>query len=279
MATATTAEALEHAGPLDGEGLLGFLAARAVAGVEQVEGATYRRGLALPHGPGVVAMHLADGRASWELEAGDERDAAEARRRCRAILGLDADPAEIGAVLGADALLAPLVEANPGRRVPGTADPGEIAVRAVLGQQVSVAAARTQAARLAERCGAPLPETVAAVTRLFPAPAALAGLDPESLPMPRARGRSLVALAAALRDGLDPRDRDAFLALPGIGPWTADYVALRCGDPDVLLETDLGVRRALERLGGPADPAALRRRAEAWRPWRSYAVLHLWGHA
>ncbi len=198
------------------------------------------------------------------------------RELCRTLLDADAEPAAVDAALGADPLLRELVAAAPGRRVPGCADPAELAVRAVLGQQVSVAAARTQAGRLAERCGERLAEPAGAVTHLFPAPAALAGLDPETLPMPRARGRALVEMAAAMADGLDPRDRAAFLALRGVGPWTADYVAMRCGDRDVLLETDLGVRRGFARL---ADPAALVRRAEAWRPWRSYAVQHLWSLA
>ena len=267
--------ALAFTPPLDTGALLAFFAARAVPGVEQVDGATYRRSVRLPHGPAVIAVEATPDRVSWALEAGDERDAAAAERACRAVLDLGADPAAVDGALQGDPLLAPLVAAAPGRRVPGVADPGEIAIRAVLGQQVSVAAARTQAGRLVERCGEPLPAAAGAVTHLFPAPAALAALDPDALPMPRARGRSLTALAAALARGLDPRDRAAFLALPGIGPWTADYVAMRCGDPDVLLETDLGVRRGYERLGG----GDLRRRAERWRPWRSYAVQHLWGLA
>ena len=193
----------------------------------------------------------------------------------RALLDADADPAAIDAALAADPLLRELVAARPAAACPGCVDPAEIAVRAVLGQQVSVAAARTQAARLTERCGERLPEPAGAVTHLFPAPAALAALDPEELPMPRARGRALVAMAAALADGLDPRDRAAFLALRGIGPWTADYVAMRCGDRDVLLETDLGVRRGLR----PDRRRRAVRRAEAWRPWRSYAVQHLWSLA
>jgi AraC family transcriptional regulator of adaptative response / DNA-3-methyladenine glycosylase II len=163
--------------------------------------------------------------------------------------------------------------------VPGCVDAREIAVRAVLGQQVSVAAARTQAARLAERCGDPLPVPCGAVTRLFPAPEALAELDPWELPMPRARGRALVGLAAALAAGLDARDRSQLLELPGIGPWTADYVAMRCGDRDVLLETDLGIRRGAQALGHSGEPAALLRDAEPWRPWRSYAAQHLWSAA
>jgi AraC family transcriptional regulator of adaptative response / DNA-3-methyladenine glycosylase II len=234
--------------------MLEFFAVRAVPGVEEVAGGRYRRSVRLAHGPAVVA----DG----ALEAGDPRDADEAARLWRALIDADADTERIDATLGSDPLLRALVAAAPGIRVPGCVDPGEIAIRAVLGQQVSVAAARTQAARLVERCGEPLEAPV--------------GLDPETLPMPRARGRALVTLAAAMADGLDPRDRDALLALPGIGPWTADYVAMRCGDPDVLLETDLGVRRALRALGGPDD---LPRHAERWRPWRSYAVQHLWSRA
>ena len=228
----------------------------------------YRRSVRLAHGPAV----LADG----VLETGDPRDSEEAAALWAALTDAGADTEEIDAALGSDPLLHDLVAAAPGTRVPGCVEPGEIAIRAVLGQQVSVAAARTQAARLVERCGEPLPQPAGAVTRLWPEPDALAALDPETLPMPRARGRTVVALAAALADGLDARDREALMALPGIGPWTADYVAMRCGDPDVLLETDLGVRRGLRALGGPDD---LVRHAERWRPWRSYAVQHIWSQA
>jgi AraC family transcriptional regulator of adaptative response / DNA-3-methyladenine glycosylase II len=215
-------------------------------------------------------VDLAGGCPVARLETGDPRDEPEAVARCRDLLDLDADPLAVDAALGADPLLRELVRAAPGRRVPGCVDAAEIAFRAVLGQQVSVAAARTQATRLTERLGEPLPAPSGAVTHLFPAPAALAELDPEELPMPRARGRSLVGLAAALADGLDPRDREALLSLRGIGPWTADYVAMRCGDPDIALETDLGVRRGLARLGADDHDT------DRWRPWRSYAVMHLW---
>lgn len=268
---------LSHRAPLHGESLLRFFAARAVGGVEEVEGSTYRRSVCLTHGPAILSIDLLDDGVSAELLAGDERDAGQAEHTCRALLDLDADPAAVDGTLAADPLLRDLVSAAPGRRVPGCVDAGEIAIRAVLGQQVSVAAARTQAARLVERCGEALPDPIGSVTHLFPAPAALAALDPEQLPMPRSRGRALVRLAGALAGGLDARDRDALLALPGIGPWTADYVAMRCGDRDVLLETDLGVRRALRRLGRPE--AQLERHADRWRPWRSYAVQHLWSVA
>ncbi len=267
---------LRAALPLHAPSLLAFFAARAVAGVEEVDGTTYRRSVRLPHGPGVVAIELGGERPAWRLERGDSRDEAAAAELCATLADAGADPCAVDDALSADPLLRELVTAAPGRRVPGCVDPAELAVRAVLGQQVSVAAARTQVARLTERCGEPLPAPSGTVTHLFPAPAALAELDAEQLPMPRARGRSLVEMAAALAAGLDPREREAFIALRGIGPWTADYVAMRCGDPDVLLETDLGVRRGFAGIG---DPAALVRRAEAWRPWRSYAVQHLWSLA
>ena len=267
---------LECRTPLHAASLLGFFAARAVPGVEAIDGTTYRRSVRLPHGPGVIALDLGDGRPRWAPERGDPRDEAAGEALCRTLVDAGADPAVIDTALAADPLLEGLVAEAPGRRVPGCVDPAEIAVRAVLGQQVSVAAARTQAGRLTEQCGERLPEPCGAVTHLFPSPRALAALDPEQLPMPRARGRALTGMAAAFAGGLDPLDRPAFLALKGIGPWTADYVAMRCGDADVLLETDLGVRRGFARI---ADPAQLTRSAEAWRPWRSYAVQHLWSLA
>jgi AraC family transcriptional regulator of adaptative response / DNA-3-methyladenine glycosylase II len=182
-------------------------------------------------------------------------------------------------------VIGPLVRRTPGLRVPGHVDGNEIAVRAVLGQQVSVAGARTVAARLTAAHGRPLaaPDEATGLTHLFPDAATLAALDPDDLPMPRARGRALVGLCAALADGsirLDrgaDRDgvRDALLALPGIGPWTADYIALRAlGHPDVFLPTDIGIRDALRGLD--RDPTTAAALAESWRPWRSYAQLHLW---
>jgi AraC family transcriptional regulator of adaptative response / DNA-3-methyladenine glycosylase II len=159
--------------------------------------------------------------------------------------------------------------------VPGAVDGAELAVRAVLGQQVSLRAAATLAGRLVAAVGEPLAAPVGGVTHLFPAPAAIAGLDPADLPMPRARARTLLGLAGALADGLDLREVGT---LPGIGPWTAGYIALRAlGDRDVFLAGDLGVRRALERLGADPRPRAAAALAERWRPYRSYAMHHLWG--
>jgi AraC family transcriptional regulator of adaptative response / DNA-3-methyladenine glycosylase II len=182
----------------------------------------------------------------------------------RAILRLDADPDAILARLGDDPLLGPSVRAAPGRRIPGHPDPGELAVRALLGQQISVAAARTLAGRLVAMAGEPLERPIGGITHRFPMPEPLAALDPETLPMPRARARALVGMAG----------KPFGTHLPGVGPWTAAYVALRSGDDDAFLPTDLGVKHGLAALG--ADPAQAEELAEAWRPYRGYAVAHLW---
>jgi AraC family transcriptional regulator, regulatory protein of adaptative response / DNA-3-methyladenine glycosylase II len=247
---------LDHHPALDAREPIGFLARRAVPGVEEVSDGVYRRSLA----DGSVLTITSDAVVDGDAEA------------ARAILRLAADPDAIEAALGSDALLGPLVRAAPGRRVPGHPDRAELAVRALLGQQVSVAAARTLAGRLVAELGEPLVEQRGGVTHRFPTPAALATLDPERLPMPRARGRALVGLAAALAAG-EPVDE----RLPGIGPWTTAYVALRSGDDDAFLPTDLGVRHGLTALG--ADPRRAVELAEAWRPYRGFVVAHLWAAA
>jgi AraC family transcriptional regulator, regulatory protein of adaptative response / DNA-3-methyladenine glycosylase II len=271
--------------PLDAESLLAFLGQRAVAGVEAYDGATYRRSLGLPHGHGIVACGATPGGVSASFRLADPRDLAPAVARVRRLLDLDADPAAVLDVLGADPMLAPAVRARPGLRIPGCVDAHEVLVRAVAGQQVSVAGARTVVGRLVAAHGVRLALADPELTHVFPTPDALAGVDPTRLSMPRARGATLVGACAALADGrlvLDPGvDRDAaraaLLDLPGIGPWTAGYVAMRgLGDPDVMLEADLGVRHAVEALGGEGTPRAIAARAHAWRPWRSYAVAHLW---
>lgn len=288
---------LRHRAPLDATGLLAFLGVRAVPGVEAWDphagggAGTYRRVLDLPHGPAVaeLAPASAGDHVACTLRLTDLRDLAAAVQRCRRLLDLDADPVAVDEALAADPLLAPLVARDPGRRVPGAVDGAELAVRAVLGQQVSVAGARTLAGRLTAALGEPLPELLAdaELTHAFPSAAALAAADPATLPLTRARAHALTTLckAAAADDGslaLDPgadraATRERLLALPGIGPWTAEYVAMRAlGDPDAFPVTDLGVRRALERLGAPGEARAATARAERWRPWRTYAVQHLW---
>jgi AraC family transcriptional regulator, regulatory protein of adaptative response / DNA-3-methyladenine glycosylase II len=228
--------------------MIEFLARRAVPGVEEVVDGVYRRS-------------LADG-SILELGPGDE--VAGDPGAARAILRPDTNPDAILARLGDDPLLGASVRAAPGRRIPGHPDPAELAVRALLGQQISVAAARTRAGRLVAMAGEPLARPSGGVTHRFPTPAALAALDPDTLPMPRSRARALVGMAG----------KPFGVHLPGIGPWTAAYVALRSGDDDAFLPTDLGVKHGLAALG--ADPARAEELAEAWRPYRGYAVAHLW---
>jgi AraC family transcriptional regulator, regulatory protein of adaptative response / DNA-3-methyladenine glycosylase II len=258
--------------------VLRFLALRAIPGLEDAGGEVYRRSLRLEHGAGV--MEVSPGGTRLSLD--DERDRPRAEALRRRLLDLDADTARIDADLGRDPLLAPLVRRHPGLRVPRTTDGFELAVRAVLGQQVTLAAARRIGARLVSLYGDPLATPAGEVTHLFPAPAALVEADSLELGIPRARAGALRALAEAVLDGrVDLRPgvdaERALLALPGIGPWTASYVAMRAlGDDDAFPPGDAAVRRALERLGRDGSPAAAQRLAEDWRPWRSYALMHLW---
>lgn len=271
--------------PLNPDNLFGHLAATAVPGVEEWRDGSYRRTLRLPYGHGIVALTPAPDHIACRLTLSDLRDLTVAISRCRRLLDLDADPVAIDDQLRRDPVLAPLVDKAPGRRVPRTVDEAEFAVRAVLGQQVSTAAARTHAARLVTAHGEPVDDPEGGLTHLFPAPEALAALDPESLAMPRTRRTTFATLVRRLADGelhlgveSDwPQSRAQLLALPGFGPWTADVIAMRAlGDPDAFLPTDLGIRRAARELGLPSTPAALTARAASWRPWRAYAVQYLW---
>jgi len=271
--------------PLSPEGLFGHLAATAVPGVEEVAGDTYRRTLRLARGPGVVALRPTPDHVACRLVVTDLRDLASAIHRCRWLLDLDADPVAVDEVVGADPALAPLVAKAPGRRVPRCVEGAELAIRAVLGQQVSTAAARTVAARLVAERGEPVADPAGSLSHLFPTPAALEGVAPA---MPAGRRRTLDAMVDALASGrldLGPGcDRDeamaALGAIGGVGPWTAQVIAMRgLGDPDAFPSTDLGVRRAGEALGLGATPAGLEARAERWRPWRAYAVQYLWSTA
>ncbi|MCX4749780.1 helix-turn-helix domain-containing protein [Kitasatospora sp. NBC_01287] len=296
---------------------------------------TYRRTLVLPHGHAIAEVDSlpvdslpvgslqvdplavtarearpgAAGRAAgvpadrgWldcRLRLTDLRDLTTAVHRLRALFDLDADPQTVADQLGRHPALGPVVARRPGLRSPGHVDPHELAVRAVLGQQITVAAARTLAGRLAVRYGAPLSggtsgtagsaaaqeERSGGLTVLFPTAEALATADPADLAMPVSRQNALRGLCAALADGtvrLDAgvdREQAAaqLLALRGIGPWTVGYLRMRAlGDPDVFLPGDVGVRHGLERLGLPGDPKAAALAAAQWAPWRSYAVHQLW---
>ncbi len=271
--------------PLNPDNLFGHLAATAVPGVEEWRDGAYRRTLRLPFGTGVVALAPRPDHIACRLALTDLRDLTIAISRCRWMLDLDADPEAVDEQLRSDPLLAPLVDKAPGRRVPRTVDAAEFAVRAVLGQQVSTAAARTHAARLVAAHGERVEDPHGGLTRLFPSPEALAGLDPEALALPRSRRATLTTLVSALADGSLPLGIDSgwdaararLSALPGFGPWTTEVIAMRAlGDPDAFLPSDLGVRRAAQDLGLPSTPAALTARAAGWRPWRAYAVQYLW---
>jgi AraC family transcriptional regulator of adaptative response / DNA-3-methyladenine glycosylase II len=268
--------------PLCPDNLFGHLAATAIPGIEEVRDGAYRRTLALPHGPGIVELTPTPEHVLCRARLTDLRDLTTAIARCRWLLDLDADPVAIDELLRADPQLAPVVARAPGRRVPRCVDGAELAIRAVLGQQVSTAAARTHAARIVARHGERLDDEHGGLTHLFPDPEALKRVQ---LAMPATRKRTLAALIEALRSGrlsLDPGcDRVEALAtlaeLPGFGPWTTQTIAMRAlGDPDAFPVADLGVRRAAEALGLPASPGALSDRAERWRPWRAYAVQYLW---
>jgi len=339
---------LPYRAPFPCQPLLAFLGQRAVPGVEAWDGQEYRRTMSLPHDVAAMALSPGDGHVRCRLWLGDLRDLGSAVQRARRLLDLDADPVAIIEQLGPDPILGPAIAAVPGRRVPGCVDGAELAMRAVLGQQVSVAGAATLAGRIAAQNGAslsgrggpgygappaasaggrhetalhqpalgrhetarhetalhqpalgrhetaldqpdgagiPAGEPADQPTRLFPTAAAIATADPAHLPMPQSRARALVGLAEALAsgeiviDGGAERDKveRQLLARPGIGRWTASYVALRAlSDPDAFVPTDLGVRRALERAGLPGDPAHAAAVAERWRPWRAYALQYLW---
>ncbi|MGE0879345.1 MAG: AlkA N-terminal domain-containing protein [Acidimicrobiia bacterium] len=274
--------------PFDASAAIAFLGKRTVPGVEHFDPSTttYTRSLRLPHGPAVVALTPKADHVHARLTLTSIADLAAAVARSRRLLDLDADPTAVDTVLGVDEILAPLVAKLPGLRVPGAVDGAELAARALLGQQVSVSGARTLAARLATRFGEHIDLTGhEQVDRLFPDAATLAEAPDDTFAMPASRKRTVRTLMRTIANGeitLDPgADRDAtqaaLLAIAGIGPWTASYIAMRAlGDPDAFPASDLGVKHALEACGVGGDPKAAVARAERWRPWRSYATLHLW---
>jgi len=275
---------LAYRPPYDWDQVRDFLATRAVPGVERVDARGYARTIASEGGPVIVCVRPLPGEHALELRVRGSAPAAlfQVSSAARRAFDLAADPARIARALRADPLLGPLVARRPGLRIPGAWEPFECAVRAVLGQQVSVAAGRTLAARLVARAGREVAGGADGLTHLFPTPAALAAADLDGLGLTRARAAALRALARAVRDGAvdleAPVDEvtAALVALPGLGPWTAQYVALRgLGEPDALPAGDLVLRRAVGN-GAPLSARALETRAEAWRPWRGYAVLHLW---
>jgi AraC family transcriptional regulator, regulatory protein of adaptative response / DNA-3-methyladenine glycosylase II len=266
--------------PFDAAGVMAFIGERAIPGVESWDGTTYRRVLDLPDGGGIVTLSAHPDHVAARFDLDTWSDLAAAVQRIRRLLDLDSDPVAVDAALGSDATFASFVRRTPGRRAPASVDPFETAVRAVIGQQVSVAGARTVAGRIVESVGRPVVlDDDADLTRQFPRPEELAIAPDEAFAMPSSRRETIRQLSEAVIDGnvelhvgADPeRTREQLLAVRGIGPWTADYVIMRgLGHPDRFLDTDLGVRHALARLGVESA------RSSSWAPWRSYAVHHLW---
>jgi AraC family transcriptional regulator of adaptative response / DNA-3-methyladenine glycosylase II len=271
---------LPYREPVQLRALLDLLGAHAVPGLETYEAGVFTRVLRAPGGPALVRLSAGAGAVQCEVRLQDTRDLVAVVARVRRLLDLDADPVAVDAVLGADPALAPLVLKRPGLRAPGTVDGFETAVRTIVGQQISVAGARTVLRRVLATYGRPAFEGQPWL--LFPTADELAGADPAGLPMPARRRASIAALSTAFASGalmLDPgADREearrTLLELPGVGPWTADYLLMRTiGHSDVLLSSDLVVRRAADDLGIDLSDGR-----PDWSPWRSYATYHLWAH-
>ena len=279
---------LAYHAPLDWFSMLDFLRLRATAGVESVDTNSYRRTIAVDGATGVIVAEQSTERDELLLTVRipEPKSLIRIVERVRSLFDLVADPREIAAHLKRDELLAPSLDMWPGLRVPGAWDGFELAVRAVLGQQVSVKGATTLAGRLAARFGDPLPESgCPSLSRLFPRPEVLAEADLATIGLTGARIVALRRLAAAIRDGsirldasVDPLEtRERLRAIPGIGAWTAEYIAMRSlHDPDAFPSSDLGLRRGAATNGKELTATQLLRRAERWRPWRAYAAMYLW---
>jgi AraC family transcriptional regulator of adaptative response / DNA-3-methyladenine glycosylase II len=272
---------LTYRPPLEWDALLGFLAPRAIPGVEEVRDGCYRRTVMADGRPALLEVEPRPRTCTVEVRL-TYADPARVAYRVRRLLDLDAEPEVIDGHLGQDPVLAPMVAARPGLRSPGAFDVFELTVRAILGQQVSVAAATTLSGRLVALAGIPLATPSGGLSHVFPPPANLAAADLGGLGVPGRRAETVRLLSRAVAEGElrlegDPAAAAALLALPGIGPWTVSYVAMRgMGDADAFPAADLGLHRAAAALGLPDDPGRLTIRAERWRPWRSYAVHHLW---
>lgn len=278
---------LAYQPPYDWASMLEFLSARAITGLETVVAGVYRRSISVAGRHGWVSVE--PGAGDWlEVTVDFPEPAAmpEIERRLRRMFDLDAVPEVINAQLAQDPLMAQLVAARPGLRLPGTWDGLELAIRAVLGQQITVVAAIRLAGKLVAQYGQPLQTPHAGITHLFPTPEVLAAADLTTLGMPKARGRTLSGVAQALLDDPQLFEPKASLqdgvarlvALPGIGEWTAQYIAMRqLREADAFASGDIGLINALAALeGGPVSARQLLARAEAWRPLRAYAAQHLW---
>jgi AraC family transcriptional regulator of adaptative response / DNA-3-methyladenine glycosylase II len=279
---------LPYRQPFAADTLLSFLGTRALPGVEEVRGGTYRRSVRVAGGRTTVielTPEPAKRRVTLDLSADHAADPATLVNGARRAFDLDADSLAIDSTLAKDPTLAPLVARTPGTRVPGTFDAFELVVRAIFGQQVSVAGARTSLGRLVERYGTPLDPPSPGITHQFPTAEQVAELPVEAFGMPRDRAETIRRAAELVADGtLDlsggvPVEEALHVLgeVRGIGPWTLAYVSMRAlRDPDAFMSSDLGVRKGFEALGLPSTGKAILERAERWRPWRAYAVMHLW---
>jgi len=275
---------LPYRPPYDFEAMLDFLRRRATPGIETVADGRYLRSITVGGERGTVALSELPGenQLSCEIDLPDSRRLMQVVDRVRRQFDLNADPLEIRRCLGRDRQLAALVNRKPGLRVPGTWDPFEIVVRGIVGQQISVAGATTVLGQIVQRYG-----SFADGSCFFPTPESLAGAKESDLPMPAARAAALRAVSRAVLDGSvdldaeDPAELGRQLTrIKGVGPWTAQYVALRAAnDPDAFLHGDLVLLRSAQQHLGVSSPAELLARAEAWRPWRAYAGIHLWAVA
>jgi AraC family transcriptional regulator of adaptative response / DNA-3-methyladenine glycosylase II len=274
--------------PFDWKAILGFLRMRAIAGVEVIDGDVYRRTIRSGRSAGIVEVR--SGRSAATLLLSVPIDFAQALGtivlRARRLFDLDADPSAITAALSRDRGLAPLVRRRPGLRVPGAWDPFELAIRAILGQQVSVKGASTLAARLVQSLGSSVETGNDLLDRIFPSAERVAAADLNDVGLTSARAATIRRFAAAVSSGAVRLDsagslNDAVAAMTsieGIGNWTAHYIAMRAlGEPDAFPASDLGIRKALGTGGEPVSERNARERAEAWRPWRAYAAMWLWG--
>jgi AraC family transcriptional regulator of adaptative response / DNA-3-methyladenine glycosylase II len=273
--------------PFAAETLFRFLGDRAIPGVEAFDGRTFRRSIRQPDGSAAIVSFTPSPSAASVAIATTAEDAASVTTLGRRLLDLDADPVAIGVALERDPVLGSLVRERPGIRVPGAIDGFELAVRAVVGQQISVKGARTIAGRIVRVAGTPLASepAVDGVSHLFPTPDELLAANLGGLGMTGARVATLRRLAESIAAGeLDLSGRtsaedalERLLSIRGIGPWTVAYVAMRAfRDPDAFPADDLGIRAGMAELGLPTTRSAIRARAERWRPWRAYAAMHLW---
>ncbi len=277
---------LRYQPPYDFPAMLAFFAKRAIPDVERIDDTSYERNFALDDQIGRLRVEQGTGDAlKLSIDFADVSRHKEIVSHVRRMFDTDADVAAINAHFASQRHLKKCVRLNPGQRLPGGWDVFELAIRAVLGQQISVAAARTFARRLVERFGKSVTDVDGAPIRLFPEPDAIADVDLTAIGLIRTRAATLNGIARAVRDGVVSVDRDqpledfvaSWTQLQGIGDWTAHYIAMRgLSHPNAFPAADLVLRRAVARDGEPVPLRELYAIADAWQPWRAYAVLHLW---